>query len=1209
MRYASCVVFVILSLSGLSRLSAQSIDWEKSHGSNVGGYAVQRLDDGGFIAVGSGGQWPETVGYIVRTDADGAKVWEKTIGTGNPGVWISGVKKTADGGLAVVGQRNNQPWLWKYDLQGNEKWSKQLMGPDSYGDARAVVTVPDGIVVTGMNSVAGKYNLFAQKMSFAGDSIWSFQNTHKGSSGLGIRQALDGDFLIVGSTTVDQAGKTYFLKLSPTGTVVWEKSYSITPGTYGDEGRDISIATDGYLIVGARSTSTTTSRMDVIKTNLDGLMTWRKQYGSAEYSGANAVRPVQGGYIFVGYSGTSVDLKATAIRIDAQGVEKLALEFPGQSYLHYIDQAVPPNKFIVVGGGSPSKLYLARMEMNIDLPGSDEFTYIYSYNNQPLYAFKNSKGWVGEAPGWIKLKGTLDTVRVNEMLRFAALKFRLDTTRSSPTGTIGFQMEGYLLGAGHLSTKWDVIGYTESNGWIDKDGMHFNTPFRDPGNKGFAGTRHAIDRISIESYPNTPSISLFGDMLIPGMRSCQDKNVEKLNFSNFKITNNTASGFGMSMQTEPGVCYSPSINYDPAKDSLALFGSIYSEIYWEGVQGRSYVKNGEISELTLVPSSKNIPSLGSFAHIRDLKGKYMPWYLTLFGQKFYLGWAAFFSGTVNSILEPNLYEISLPEAAIIAPGEIHASAADYRMYKVGSNWNVQGSGPVKIKWTSYASMDGKLGDGTVNIGAKDNGEFIFKGNGSMATFAQQGSGTYTNGRATGALSIQTTNPAHLSTLQSVLYMLYGTGSPQAKATFNQYKGIATAIAKPGLDLSVEFDLSKSVSDAAFAKWPDMATLSGLLTQVMLVNGTKSKGHEKAAVNEFDVPANARGFYIGVKGIDGPATTTLQSPSGTLIEQTVQDSSVIRMNGEGNTYFWVAVRPEAGKWLINTTQGRDSIEILVFKELPAFELSTTQQNNNLTVSWTNPSSDSIDLFIDEQQGGFNGVYIGSVAGETGSAQIALPSGLTECSYYLYAQRRYYAVVQSDYSETAIDNSNGKLAGPNTWAASYNATEKTATLTWQPSPDTTVAGYIIRLRGNGIDSVLATQFADANSLTFPVEDPNGYFVAIMAYDTNGNRGCWSSFLPLGTSNVEQDFVQVKTLDAVVLPNPSRGRASLYLRAEESADVSIAIYDAAGRSISSSTAFYTMGEHDIDLRTDALPSGSYVLIVRSGDKTQTRNFVITR
>ncbi|HET6511485.1 MAG TPA: hypothetical protein VFH43_04795, partial [Candidatus Kapabacteria bacterium] len=60
-RLLSCVVAVLLLL-GLTyqQAFAQSVDWERSHGSSVSGYSVVKIDDGGFIAVGAGGQWPNT---------------------------------------------------------------------------------------------------------------------------------------------------------------------------------------------------------------------------------------------------------------------------------------------------------------------------------------------------------------------------------------------------------------------------------------------------------------------------------------------------------------------------------------------------------------------------------------------------------------------------------------------------------------------------------------------------------------------------------------------------------------------------------------------------------------------------------------------------------------------------------------------------------------------------------------------------------------------------------------------------------------------------------------------------------------------------------------------------------------------------------------------------------------------------------------------
>ena len=62
------------------------------------------------------------------------------------------------------------------------------------------------------------------------------------------------------------------------------------------------------------------------------------------------------------------------------------------------------------------------------------------------------------------------------------------------------------------------------------------------------------------------------------------------------------------------------------------------------------------------------------------------------------------------------------------------------------------------------------------------------------------------------------------------------------------------------------------------------------------------------------------------------------------------------------------------------------------------------------------------------------------------------------------------------------------------------------------------------------------------------------------------------------------------------------------EESASVSYAIYDFTGRLISESKlGTYVQGEHTLNINTNDLVKGSYIVRVKAGNKTEQAKFLV--
>jgi hypothetical protein len=137
--------------------------WEKTFGfiGDEEGQSILNTSDGGFIIVGSTTAFGvELRMYLIKTDANGNKLWEKTYGNDHIGRII---QKTKDGGYIIVGDKQNRfsddhrdrmlniydVYLLKIDANGNKLWEKTFGGEDLDQAFSVQQTIRGGYILTG----------------------------------------------------------------------------------------------------------------------------------------------------------------------------------------------------------------------------------------------------------------------------------------------------------------------------------------------------------------------------------------------------------------------------------------------------------------------------------------------------------------------------------------------------------------------------------------------------------------------------------------------------------------------------------------------------------------------------------------------------------------------------------------------------------------------------------------------------------------------------------------------------------------------------------------------------------------------------------------------------------------------------------------------------------------------------------------------------
>ncbi|CAN5537597.1 hypothetical protein BH11BAC2_BH11BAC2_03050 [soil metagenome] len=278
-----------------------NIQWEKTFGgtSNDFLFSIIQTSDGGYLL---GGYSTSGIGadrsensrgkddyWILKTDPNGIKMWDKRFG-GSLEDWAYSVIQTSDGGYLIGGisvsgaggdktQANrgssftSDIWIVKTDALGNKLWDKRFGTVDDEWCNVVLQTSDGGYVLGGYSSGGnngdrtvnsrGTWDYWIVKVDASGNKLWdkryggsnddflySMQITTDGGFIMGgfSRSGLNGD-----KSQVSRGADDYWIiKTDPIGTIEWDKTMG---GTEPDLLFSISQTIDGGYICGGHSSS------------------------------------------------------------------------------------------------------------------------------------------------------------------------------------------------------------------------------------------------------------------------------------------------------------------------------------------------------------------------------------------------------------------------------------------------------------------------------------------------------------------------------------------------------------------------------------------------------------------------------------------------------------------------------------------------------------------------------------------------------------------------------------------------------------------------------------------------------------------------------------------------------------------------------------------------------------------------------------------
>ena len=332
-----------------------SIQWSKTYGGSLDdrGNDIIQTSDGGFAILGFSSSSDEDVTenagaqdyWITKLDVSGNISWQHSYGYSGLDSGISLIQ-TTDNGFLMVGvldvtasggagnskldnkrHAGGDYWAIKLDAIGNEEWRKYFGG--SFTDTPSdVIQTENGYLIIGssdsddvdITNSNGSYDFWLIKISTTGILQW--EKSYGGQEideAWAITNSGDGNFLIVGDTrSNDQdvsenngAADLWLIKINPTGTLLWEKSFG---GSSFDVGRSVSKTfDDGFIISGSSRSSdgdlsTNKGQNDawVLKVDNEASIEWQHTFGGTDIDFAyDATELLDGSSVIVGESNSS----------------------------------------------------------------------------------------------------------------------------------------------------------------------------------------------------------------------------------------------------------------------------------------------------------------------------------------------------------------------------------------------------------------------------------------------------------------------------------------------------------------------------------------------------------------------------------------------------------------------------------------------------------------------------------------------------------------------------------------------------------------------------------------------------------------------------------------------------------------------------------------------------------------------------------------
>jgi len=345
--------------------------------------------------------------WLVRLGTGGNKLWETNFGgTGDDLCYAT--LPTSDGGFIMGGMSaspasgnksasnfgSHDYWVVRTDAMGNKLWDKSF-GGSGYDEFRAIQITADGGIILGgtsdspvsgnkTNSTLGGYDFWIVRLDANGNKLWEKELGGSGNDVLyGIQETTNGGFFVFGhsgsaggtgnKSAANIGGIDYWLvKLDANGNKLWDQSYG---GTGAEDSTSLELTSDGGCLLGGQSQSGISGSKTapgygmwdywVVKVDANGNQEWDKSFGGTTDEILNDVQQTwDGGYILGGYSQSGINGNKTEanlgnhdywiVKLDSTGNKLWERAYGGSHFDFLFSLQETPDRGYVLAGKSLS---------------------------------------------------------------------------------------------------------------------------------------------------------------------------------------------------------------------------------------------------------------------------------------------------------------------------------------------------------------------------------------------------------------------------------------------------------------------------------------------------------------------------------------------------------------------------------------------------------------------------------------------------------------------------------------------------------------------------------------------------------------------------------------------------------------------------------------------------------------------------------------
>ncbi|MBX3043383.1 MAG: T9SS type A sorting domain-containing protein [Ignavibacteriae bacterium] len=258
-------------------------------------------------------------------------------------------------------------------------------------------------------------------------------------------------------------------------------------------------------------------------------------------------------------------------------------------------------------------------------------------------------------------------------------------------------------------------------------------------------------------------------------------------------------------------------------------------------------------------------------------------------------------------------------------------------------------------------------------------------------------------------------------------------------------------------------------------------------------------------------------------------SSIKNPEGNTFTQTNQDTTIVyHENVSKKVAVWLLKNPQQGEWIIEfiDSDENDSLDVFAFFNQEIADINIIKNDNDIQFLWDGtPAEDSTvyDFYIDNNNEGFNGLFIGSAYEHSELFEFTFQDNFPHCDNYFYVVKKEGGILIRKYLDTIVQFDKNNIQAPSDFSFSYNSTTDSLTFSWQ-SNILNVNGFIIKQVKNSNDSTIAVLDAQTMQFSLKLSDFEGEYFYMYSFSESGDISCQSSLFRLEKPALEMHNISL-------------------------------------------------------------------------------------